>query len=123
MNKRVPRTYPVCQVLSVYDGDTIRVDVDRGARIHTRDWLRLKDVRAPELREADGPAAKADVVAWLNEYAPDGMVEVTTFWSQGDLKEINEQMTFLRYVAEVRSPSGVELGGWLRAKGWIDRGE
>jgi endonuclease YncB( thermonuclease family) len=120
-NRRVPRVYPVCQVLDIYDGDTIRVDTDRGGHVHTHDWLRLKGVRAPELREPDGPAARGDVIAWMNEHAPDGFVEVTTFWTQGDLKEINEEMTFVRYVAEVRA-GGVELNQWLAAKGWIDRG-
>jgi len=122
VNRRVPRVYPVCEVLEVYDGDTLRADIDRGGHVHTRDWLRLKGVRAPELREPDGPQARADVVAWLNEHAPDGMVEVTTFWSQGTLKEINEEQTFVRYVAEVRAPNGTSLGQWLVAKGYIDRG-
>jgi endonuclease YncB( thermonuclease family) len=123
MNKRVPRVYPVCEVLKVYDGDTLRVDTDRGGHVHTHDWLRLKDVRAPELREADGPAARGDVATWMNEHAADGFVEVTTFWSQGSTKEINEDTTFVRYVAEVRAPNGALLNEYLRAKGWIDRGE
>jgi endonuclease YncB( thermonuclease family) len=122
MNKRVPRIYPVCQVLSVYDGDTIRVDIDRGDHIRTRDWIRLKDVRAPELREADGPAARADVIAWLNEHAPEGFVTVTTFWSQGSLKEINEEMTFQRYVGVVVAPNGAELNSYLIARGYVTRG-
>jgi endonuclease YncB( thermonuclease family) len=122
VNKRVPRTYPVCQVLTVYDGDTLRLDVDRGGHIHTRDWVRLKDVRAPELREPDGPAARGDVAAWLNEHAPDGFVEVTTFWSQGSLKEIREDTTFVRYVAVVRAPNGADLNAYLLAKGYVDRG-
>jgi len=123
VNRRVPRVYPVAEILDAHDGDTLRADLDMGCHIHARVWLRLKGVRAPELREADGPAARADVIAWMNEYAADGLVEVTTFWSQGSLKEINEEQTFVRYVAEVRSVGGVELNGWLVAKGWIDRGQ
>lgn len=123
MTPPVSRHYPVARVVTVHDADTIKLDIDLGLSVHTYAWIRLKDVRAPELREATGPQAKLDVEAWLATDAPDGLVAVETFQTAGSSKEINEQRTFIRYVGVVTSPSGTELNGWLRSRGYTDQGE
>ncbi len=117
------RHYPVAQVLTVHDGDTIRLLVDVGFSTLCRVWIRLKGVRAPELSEPTGPQAKQDLQAWLATDAPDGMVEVATFQVAGVVKEIREQRTFIRYVGVVTAPGGAELNAWLMARGYIDQGE
>lgn len=118
------RHYPVARVVEVHDGDTIRLDVDLGFSTHHYPWIRLKGVRAPELKEPAGPQAKLDLEAWLTTDAPDGLVAVTTFQVASVAKEIREQMTFIRYVGVVTSPTtGQELNAWLITRGYIDQGE
>ena len=118
-----PRHYPVARVVETHDGDTLKLDVDLGFSVHGYVWIRLKNVRAPELTEPTGPQAKLDLEAWLATDAPDGMVSVTTFQTAGSTKEIREQMTFIRYVGVVSSPAtGQELNGWLRSRGYTNQG-
>jgi endonuclease YncB( thermonuclease family) len=123
VNKRIPRTYPVAEVLEVHDGDTLRLRIDQGFGGSQKEWIRLKGVGAPELREPDGPTAREDVVLWLAEHATEGFVAVTTFWSVGSAKEIREERTFVRYVGIVVADNGAELNSYLLAKGYVDRGE
>lgn len=120
------RLYPVARVAVVHDGDTLKLEVDLGFSTLARVWIRLKGVRAPELKEAAGPQAKQDLEAWLATDAPDGYVVVETFQTAGSgtLKEINERRTFIRYVGVISSPAtGGELNAWMRANGYIDQGE
>ena len=117
------RHYPVARVVTVHDGDTIRLDVDLGFSVHSYVWVRLRGVRAPELGEASGPQAKQDLEAWLATDAPDGLVSVDTFQTAGSVKEIREQMTFIRYLGVVTSATtGQELNAWLLARGYTDQG-
>jgi hypothetical protein len=116
------RHYPVARVVQVHDGDTLKLDVDLGFSTHAYIWVRLKDVRAPELSEPDGPAAHIDVRLWLAEHAPDSFVTLTTFQTGGSFKEIREQRTFIRYVGIIVADNGAELNQYLRDKGFIDRG-
>jgi len=51
------------KLVSVVDGDTVRVDVDLGLNIHTYLTLRLAGINAPELGTPEGVAAKAYLVA------------------------------------------------------------
>lgn len=45
------------QVVSVYDGDTVRADIDLGLSIFVRDEpLRLSRINAPEIRGSERPA-------------------------------------------------------------------
>lgn len=45
------------QVVSVYDGDTVRADIDLGLSIFVRNEpLRLSRINAPEIRGSDRPA-------------------------------------------------------------------
>ena len=115
-------TWPVARVAEVHDGDTLKLDIDLGFSTHVLVWVRLMDVRAPELSEADGQTARSDLLAWLGEYAPDSHVKVTTWRSSAPL-EIRFRQSFIRYVGIVTAPNGAVLNNWLRAKGYIDRGQ
>ena len=117
------RHYPVARVVDVHDGDTVKLDVDCGFSVHAYVWIRLKDVRAPELSEPTGPQAKQELEAWLQTDAPDGLVMVDTFQVAGATKEIREQRTFIRYVGIITAPGGQELNAWMIARGYVDQGE
>lgn len=116
--------WPLARLVEVGDGDSIRLHVDHGFEEWKLAWIRLADVGAPERDEpADWAAAKADVEAWFREYAPDGLVKVATYRTSAPL-EIRFKQTFTRYLGRVTAiKAPVELNAWLRAKGWIDRGE
>jgi endonuclease YncB( thermonuclease family) len=116
------RYYPVARVVDVHDGDTLRLDVDLGFSTHAYVWIRLKGVRAPELREPTGPQAKRDLETWISTHAPDGLVRVDTFQVAGSAKEIREQRTFIRYVGVISAPDGSELYPWMVARGYVDQG-
>lgn len=116
-------TWPVARVMDVHDGDTVKLAVSVGFEIWVQPWIRLVDVRAPELDEPDGARARNDVMDWLAEYAPDSWVKVTTYRTSQPL-EIRLRQSFTRYLGVVSAAATpVELNGWLRAKGWIDRGQ
>jgi len=52
-------SYPLCTVLDVHDGDTVKVDIDHGMGIWSRGVLvRLVGVAARELRDPGGPEAR-----------------------------------------------------------------
>ena len=115
-------TWPTARVVEVHDGDTLKLDVDVGFSTHAYAWIRLLNVRAPELSEGDGAKARADVLTWLAEYAPDSRVQLITYRSSQPL-EIRFRQSFTRYLGVVTATAPpVELNEWLRAKGWIDRG-
>lgn len=116
------RHYPVARVLQAHDGDTLKLEVDLGFSTLARVWIRLKNVRAPELSEPTGPTARNDTLGWVKDHAPDGYVAVETFQTAGSSKEISEQRTFIRYVGVVTSTSGDELNGYLRSRGYTDQG-
>lgn len=44
--------YPA-EVLSVYDGDTITVDIDLGYKVNVRDKVRIYGIDTPEIRTRD----------------------------------------------------------------------
>ncbi len=120
------REYPMCRIVVVHDGDTLRLDADLGFSVHAYVWVRLKDVRAPELSEGEpGQAAKAAVVNWQQSYAPDGgYVRLTTFQVETIEKEIHEQRTFIRYVGIVQPLNGADpgLNDFMRALGYTHQG-
>jgi endonuclease YncB( thermonuclease family) len=119
------RRYPLARVVEVHDADTVRFDVDCGFSVHAYVWIRLAGVRAPELREPDGMAARNDTVMWLAEHAPASLVSLETFQTDGSgaLKEIHERRTFIRYVGVVTAPNGAELNKYLTDLGFVNRGE
>jgi endonuclease YncB( thermonuclease family) len=113
--------WPVARVVEVHDGDSVKLDVDAGFSMHAYVWIRLLDVRAPELSEADGPQARNDVLDWLAEHAPDSRVEVVTYRTSQPL-EVRFRQSFTRYLGLV-SRDGAELNSYLIQKGWVDRGQ
>jgi endonuclease YncB( thermonuclease family) len=115
---RLPRIYPVAELLDVHDGDTARFRIDTGFDFTARKWIRFRNVSAKELKEPGGPEAKIELVNLLNERAPDGIVTVTTFWTPGTYKEINEEMTFVRYVGDVKLYDGFDVNEHMRT--WLE---
>jgi hypothetical protein len=114
-------TWPVARVVEAHDGDTVKCLISLGFDVWAQKWIRLQNVRAPELSEADGPKARQDLLDWLAQYAPDSRVQVVTYRTSRPL-EIRFRESFTRYIGVV-SRDGMELNEWLRLKGWIDRGE
>ena len=119
---RIPREYPVTKIINVHDGDTIRMHTDVGFDFVARKWIRFRDVRAPELHEDDGPKAKQELVMMLNQHAPDGFVALTTFWTPGSYKEINEEKTFIRYVGDIVTLDHVNVNQYMLSLGYVDQG-
>jgi endonuclease YncB( thermonuclease family) len=113
--------WPVARLIEVHDGDTVKLAVDHGFGEDAKEWVRLRDVWAPELDDEGGPQAKADCDNWFREYAPDGLVKVTTFRTSAPL-EIRMRMSFTRYIGIVTAPNGAELNSWLIDKGYVTRG-
>lgn len=115
--------WPIARLLEFGDGDTVKLAIDHGFSQDAKEWIRLENVRAPEKDEPEAWAAAAeDVKAWFREYAPDGLVKVTTYRTSAPL-EIRFRQSFTRYIGRVTAlKTPVELNEWLRAKGWIDRG-
>lgn len=122
-DKRAPRHYEFARVIDVHDADTIRLLVDVGFQIPmARPWIRLKGVRAEELHKPGGPEARQVTLNWLAEHAPDSQVSVTTFWTPGHLKEIREEMSFIRFIGVITAPNGAELNRYLIDAGYISSG-
>ena len=122
LNPPPQRHYPLARIVEVHDGDTLRLDVDLGFSVHAYVWVRLLDVRAPELHQAGGAQAKVNVEGWLAEHSPGGYVSAITYQAPSKVKEIREKMTFVRYVAMVVAEDGRYLNEWLREQGYVDQG-
>jgi endonuclease YncB( thermonuclease family) len=54
-------------VVSVWDGDTLHLDIDLGLDQHTLKTIRLYGINAPELNTAEGHAAKDALVDLLTD--------------------------------------------------------
>lgn len=57
-------------LVRVVDGDTVWVDIDLGLDIHHSLDLRLAGINAPELKTAEGKAARGALVELLNRAGP-----------------------------------------------------
>jgi hypothetical protein len=91
----------------VHDGDTVQAKIDRGFNDTSQIWVRLKDVYAPELREAGGIDVRDYVIEWLvehnHEQAHYYAWSVETFRTpRSDV----DAMTFDRYLGIVRCSQG-----------------
>jgi micrococcal nuclease len=91
-------------ILRVVDADTLDMEVDMGFHVTSRQRFRLARIDAPEMKTAEGKAAKARVETLLAEAAS---CVIST--EKGD--------SFGRWIAEVVLPSGVNLSDWLLAEG------
>ena len=114
--------WPVAQLLDVHDGDTVKLAIDHGFGEDAKEWIRLKDVWAPEVGDPGGPEATADCEGWFREHAPDGYVTATTFRTSTPL-EIRFRQSFTRYIGIVAAFNGSELNSYLIDKGYVTRGE
>lgn len=65
------RRHPIEAVRSVYDGDTMTLDIGLGQSMFTRATIRLYGIDTPEIRplksRAAAKAARDFVVAWLDD--------------------------------------------------------
>jgi len=112
--------WPLARLLDVHDGDTVKLAIDHGFGEDAKEWIRLKDVRAPELDEPGGPEATDVCQSWFDEHAPDGYVQVTTFRTSAPL-EIRFRASFSRYIGIIVA-DGNSLNEWLRERGYTDQG-
>lgn len=113
--------WPVARLLEVHDGDTVKLAIDHGFGEDAKEWIRLRDVWAPELGEEGGLEATADVRAWFLMHAPNGFVRVTTFRTSTPL-EIRFRQSFTRYIGVITGFDGDELNAYLLGKGYTDQG-
>ncbi len=120
--KNSTRLYPIAEVIEVHDGDTLRVRIDMGFNMLAREWIRLYDVRAPELNEPGGLTAREDLKGWLVTNAPDNYISVVTYQVETMVREIREKQTFIRYVGTVTVVEN-SLNAYLRTLGYIDQGK
>jgi endonuclease YncB( thermonuclease family) len=113
--------WPLAKLLEVGDGDTVKLAIDHGFNEDAREWIRLKDVWAPEESDPGGPEATVDCQNWFREHAADGYVQVTTFRTSAPL-EIRFRQSFTRYIGIVTALNGSELNSYLIDKGYVARG-
>jgi micrococcal nuclease len=90
--------YPVT-LLEIHDGDTFKVDIDLGLRIHCVDKIRLAHVDAPELMTIPGVQAKMFVVQELSD-----LIEAKIFTTR--------QEKYGRWLAEFRYRVKREPESW-----------
>lgn len=109
--------WPVAQLIETHDGDTVRLRISCGFDVWAQQWIRLKDVWAPELDEPGGPEATTICQEWFADHAPDGLVKVTTFRTSAPL-EVRFRMSFTRYIGIVSALDGTELNRYLIEQGY-----
>lgn len=67
------------RVISVYDGDTLRLDVDLGCDIRINMTVRLHGINCPEKRTESGQAARGFTIDWLSDHQDaDGWLTLST---------------------------------------------
>jgi hypothetical protein len=109
--------WPIARLLEVHDGDTVKLAIDHGFGEDAKEWVRLKDVWAPEVKDPGGSEATEACRAWFAEHAPDGHVQVTTFRTSAPL-EIRFQQSFTRYIGVITALGGSELNSHLISLGY-----
>lgn len=92
-------SFDVLFVLTIHDGDTVKLCADRGGGDWWPFWLRLAGVYAPELSEPGGIEARDWLAMYLFSLPPKttGMVTVThrRMTSDNDIKSLD------RYVGDL----------------------
>lgn len=101
-------------VLSWIDGDTARVDVDLGCRVHWHGSLRCAGYNAPEVH---GPSKQAGLLstAEVQRLVPDG---ATVYLDSLAFQTGDETDHFGRMLAEVTLPDGRDLAELMIAGGY-----
>ena len=106
-----------CQILSVTDGDTLRVRIDDGRRHYSEEAIRLLDVHAAELfsgtveERAIGAEHKAAANEWLLEHVTHLPLQEWPFY----VRTFRDRQTFNRYVGEIECAEGHSLNEHMRA--------
>lgn len=77
-----PRVYSYVTVLSVYDGDTITVEIDHGFRLRHVETVRLARINAPELKGEQRPEGLRSAVR-LRQLLPVGTRIVLQTYKSG----------------------------------------
>jgi endonuclease YncB( thermonuclease family) len=99
------------QVLSVHDGDTIKVILDQGfgQTLTDPDGLRLLGVYAPELTQPGGPECRQFVSDWLAAHMPTQAVSWPFIVTTARMPRADrEQETLGRYVGTLTTLDGSE---------------
>lgn len=93
-------------VTNVIDGDTLELQIDLGFHVRVIERVRLVGLNAPEMKLAEGVAAKDAVVDWL--FNNPGPYTIYTIKS----KRGDKQEKYGRYLAEIW-PTGISTRGSL----------
>lgn len=97
------------EVLKVHDGDTITARIDLGFDVSVEKDLRLLDVYAPELSEANGEFCRRKLQSLIPEETE---IEIRTFKN----KNRNDVKSFDRYIAVItykKMDINIEMSNWL----------
>jgi micrococcal nuclease len=99
------------RIVSVYDGDTIRADIDLGFGIWTKNQpIRVYGIDAPELGTVAGRAARDFAIKNLLHNGEAGL-EVT-LRTYKDRKE-----KYGRYLGSITLPDGTDFSGLMVSEG------
>lgn len=104
---------------AVHDGDTVKILIDLGFDTRTEKWIRLADVRAPEVGQMGAAETRLFTATWLSERAGHlAMMRRKLRWPLRITTEVtstmepSEKQSFTRYVGTIYDASG---GGSLNA--------
>jgi len=86
-------------LITVIDGDTLRLEVDLGFHVHTQQDIRLLGVSAPELNQPGGQEATEFVKRWMLITDLRWPMLVTTTLNRN--LEPDEKRTFTRYLGTI----------------------
>ncbi len=111
------------QVVSVYDGDTVRADIDLGFGIWRRDEpLRLLGINAPEVRGAERDAGLRSRDA-LRDRVLGRVVWLRTVKPRADLFPAQDMRDkYGRYLATIWNEAG-DVNAWMIEAGFAPRYE
>jgi endonuclease YncB( thermonuclease family) len=99
------------RLISVTDGDTVRLELDLGYRVYTEQGIRLVGVNAPEMNTEEGKAARFWVGQWFMAHGVHAKRERWPFL----LHSARDGQSFSRYVGAIYCGEGHSLGDDLVA--------
>jgi endonuclease YncB( thermonuclease family) len=98
--------FDVLFVLSVHDGDTVKICADRGGSDWWPFWLRLAGIYAPELSEPGGYEARDWLESFLHQISPPTWKMATI--THRVVKSDNDKKSLDRLVGELFVGYGTE---------------
>jgi endonuclease YncB( thermonuclease family) len=117
--------FDVLSVITIHDGDTVKVVADRGGGDWWVFWLRIASVYAPELSEPGGYESRAWLETFIRQLPPLawGMVVVThrRMTSENDIKSLDRWVgeLFVSYGSDTQRDVGqliIDAGHATRVK-------